>query len=174
MTPTLFDIFSHTPSWVWGLLAALVVLGLLQARTHDVSPVRLWLQPTAIGVLSIWGVLHAFGAASGAIPVAGWALGYGLGFAANRALGLPRHARPNASGGFRVEGSLAPLALLAGVFAVRYTVGVALAIVPALAGASVFAFAASLAFGFPSGLLLARSLRIHATRLLVGDDLRAA
>jgi len=34
-------ILQHTPGWVWGLLALLVVIGLAQTRSREMSPARI-------------------------------------------------------------------------------------------------------------------------------------
>ena len=63
-------VLSHTPPWVWLILAALVALGLRQARDHVVSPSRLLVQPLALGGLWLYATVSAFGAQ--ALPLAGW------------------------------------------------------------------------------------------------------
>ena len=42
-------IVQHTPHWVWAVLAAITVLGLLQLRTQRVSLARLLIAPIALG-----------------------------------------------------------------------------------------------------------------------------
>ncbi len=164
MNATLFAIASHTPVGVWIGLAVLVGLGLRQTRARDVSPQGVWVAPIAIGAFSLWGAHTAFAGAGELLSLAGWATGVALGLAANRQLDLPRRVSANADGSFRIEGSIAPLLLYMGIFTVRYVVGAALAMQPALATQALVAVCASIAFGFPAGLLAARSRKVWATR----------
>jgi hypothetical protein len=164
MTAFLIAIVSHTPTWVWAVFAALVLLGLRQTRTQDVSAARVWLVPAILGAASLLGALRGFAAAGELLTGAAWGVGALLGLLSNRGLNLPRRVSANADGSFRVGGSVAPLLLFVGVFAIRYVVNVALAVQPSLAVSPVAATIAALAYGFTAGLLVARSRRIWATR----------
>lgn len=86
-------------------------------------------------------------------------------FAAMLALGL-RGAAPagttwNAGArSFHLPGSWAPMALILGVFLIKYTVGVQLALEPALARDAGFALAVTGLYGLLSGWIAARTLRV--------------
>jgi hypothetical protein len=155
---------SHTPTWVWAVFAALILLGLRQARDHDISPVRLWLAPAVLGPLSLLGAVHAFAPAGELVTLAAWGAGAALGLAANRVLDLPRQVQANADGSFRVGGSIAPLLLFVGVFAIRYVVNVVLAVAPALSHSVPAAIVAALAYGLTTGVLAARARKIWSAR----------
>ena len=160
----LTEILTHTPVAVWAGLAALVLMGLRQARTHAMSATRVWLVPAIVGAASLASALVAFAAAGPVLTGACWAVGVALGFVSNRSLDLPRRVSANADGSFTVGGSYAPLFLFVGVFMVRYVVNVALAIQPSLGHDPLAAAAAAIAYGFTTGLLAARSRKIRATR----------
>lgn len=161
MPTLLLAILSHTPLWVWGLLALLIHIGWKQTCTRDVSTARLVLLPLAIGLMSLWTADAAFAGAVGSAAVIGaWACGFALGLAANRWLDLPRRCHANPDGTFRVEGSLAPLALMLSVFLVRYANGVALAIHPAFKTDATYVILAAIVFAWPAGLLAARSRKV--------------
>ncbi len=164
MTPPLAAIASHTPTWVWAVLAALVLLGLRQLRTRDLSAARVWLVPALVGAASLVGALRGFAGAGEWLTGAAWIVGALLGFASNKTLDLPRQVSANADGSFRVGGSVAPLLIFVGVFLLRYVVNVALAIQPALAGNPTAATFVAAAYGLTAGLLAARSRKIWATR----------
>lgn len=163
----LLSVIAHTPSWVWLLLAALVALGLMQARDHSLPRARVLLQPVALGALSLYSAMSALSASS-AWPAAGaqvsilaiWWLGAALGLALNRRLMLPRKVSVQANGRFAIGGSWSPLVLLMSIFLMRYVSGASLAIAPQLAGDVGFAITMCLAYGLPSGLLAARAWRI--------------
>ena len=162
-------IVQHTPVWVWGLLAALIALGLSQARDREMSLMRVTILPLAMIVLSMSGVLSAFGH----FPVAlgGWAAGVGaaltLGRHFGRAFITVRGAAWSAqTATLHVPGSWLPLVLIVALFALKYVAGVSLALHPELAVDARFAGLISLAYGMFSGLFLARgwSLRHLAKR----------
>jgi hypothetical protein len=75
---------------------------------------------------------------------------------------MPRRVQALADGRFAIGGSWAPMVLMLAIFLQRYTVGVAIAVVPAWAHNVDFALAASLLGGLPTGLLVARALRVLA------------
>lgn len=171
MITYLLTVLSHTPLWVWALLAALVALGLLQARDHVLPRARVLAQPLALGALSLVGAAGAFGLH--ALPLGGWLAGLALGAALNQPLRLPRQVQALPDGRFAVGGSWAPLGLLMLIFWLRYTLAVALAMVPALAGQPGFVAAACLLYGTASGLFGARAWRVLQQRPAPGVQARA-
>lgn len=60
-------IVQRTPTWVWALLAELVLLGLVQMRPRRVRPMQTAVLPLALAVLSLGGLL-------GVIASIPWAL----------------------------------------------------------------------------------------------------
>ena len=48
------NILSHTPVWVWGLLAALMALSFSQTRQRDVAPWRLPCKPDSTSTHQAW------------------------------------------------------------------------------------------------------------------------
>jgi hypothetical protein len=160
----LLAILAHTPTAVWAALAVLVLVGLRQMRAQTLSGGRVWLVPLVAGVASLAGALRGFGGAGELLTGACWAIGAGLGFAANRSLDLPRRVVANADGSFTIGGSIAPLLLLLGIFFVRYATNVALAIQPALSNDPLAAAVVAVAYGLTAGLLAARSRKVWSTR----------
>jgi hypothetical protein len=155
---------SGTPVWVWGLLAGLVVLGLLQARTRTIHELRLALLPFAIAAYSFSGLALLFGlSAAGA---AAWLAGLATSFGAGLALGRLSGARYlSESRRFVVPGSWIPLAVILAIFLSRYVVAVSLAMHPDLRQAAGFAVGASLAYGLLGGYFPARAARIWFQRV---------
>lgn len=151
-------IVGHTPRYVWGILAALIVLGGLQMRDHVLSRGRLLLAPIGLGAFSLWGATLAFGARPEI--VACWALGTALAVAANLWLRWPRSVRVEADGRFALAGSPWPLMVMMAVFALRYTVAVTLAFHPEWAREPAFSLSMALVYGALSGLFAGRALRI--------------
>ena len=54
-------ILRHTPLWVWGLLAGLVVLGASHFRDRTTSLARVSLLPASMTVFSAWGIFAVLG-----------------------------------------------------------------------------------------------------------------
>jgi hypothetical protein len=157
----ILTILQHTPLWVWGLLAALIALGLAQARDRDMTLSRLLVMPLVLLALSLVGVLSSFGI--GAIALGAWGGGLAWALVLGRSLVRPRQARwlPD-SRRVHVPGSWLPLVLIVVLFGIKYLAGVSLAIEPRLAADAAFAGLCSLAYGGFSGLFLARAVSLFA------------
>jgi hypothetical protein len=159
----LLQIVEHTPIAIWALLVGLVAIGIRQTRVRVVGSRRAAVQPAVFVVLSLAGVLGAFG--GNALAVAAWAAGTGAAVATGPRL-LPRlqatwHA---ASDTLQIAGSWLPLALILALFFVKYAAGASLAMHPNLASEADFVIACSLAYGLFSGLFAARGLQAWRVR----------
>jgi hypothetical protein len=154
------QILQHTPLWVWGLLGALVVLGLAQTRARDVSLMRVTALPVVLTALSLSGVLSAFGH----LPIAliSWTAGIATALTVGRNIVPVRGASwsPSTST-LHLPGSWLPLTLILGLFAIKYFAGVAVALHPQLATDHMFAGICSLGYGVFSGLFLGRALSLR-------------
>ena len=155
----LLQIIQGTPTGVWVLFAGLVALGLQQARERTIGSVRAAVLPAAFVVLSLAGVVSAFGGS--ALALTAWATGIGAAIGTGARL-LPRlRATWQAAGDtLRVSGSWLPLALIVSLFLLKYAAGVSLALHPGLAADRSFVFACGLAYGAFSGLFTARGLQL--------------
>ena len=158
----IMPILRNTPTWVWGLLATLLALGMSHVRTRNVSATRMALIPVAMTGLSLWGTISAFGSS----PQFGYVL---LVWAASMALmaGLigtqaaPRGARYiAATRSFNVPGSWLPLALILGIFMTKYIVGVELAMKPTLAQDGQYTLIVGALYGLFSGSFTGRAARL--------------
>ena len=156
-TSTFLVILSHTPPWVWALFTTLVALGLLQARSRNVTLRRATALPLALIGLSLYGV---FGSTGGQ-PVAllAWGLAVAVAVALHHALGIPRGVSWNAATQrFRVPGSWAPLLLMMAIFCTKFIAGVMLVVNPGVREQLGFAVGSSATFGLLSGSFFARAL----------------
>lgn len=158
LSTVIVEIISHTPGYVWAILAALVVFGSLQLRDYVITRARLAFAPIGLAAYSLWGATMAFGARTEVI--AAWALGIALALVVNRWLRWPRNIRADGAGRFVVGGSPWPLIAMLTVFALRYCIAVILVFHHELARDAVFSLAAALVYGAISGLFTARALRI--------------
>ena len=160
-TPTILDILRHTPVWVWALLAGLIALGLSQAVPRRVGPTRAALPPLAMLGWSLANAGLRFDSSLAALALPAWALGAAATSVIVARLPLPPGTRRAAqSGHLHVPGSWVPLVLILAMFALGFTLGVALALHPALRADAPLAGSASLAFGAFSGVFAGRALAL--------------
>ena len=165
-------ILKNTPVWVWGLLSALLALGLSQVRGRRVGLMRMALLPLIMTGLSLWGTVSAFGNS----PLFGYVL---LAWAAGAALMLtliapqapPVGTRYDAaSRRFQVPGSWVPLALILGIFLTKYYVGVDLAMQASLANDGQYTLIMGALYGLFSGIFAGRAARLWT--LVLGQPTR--
>lgn len=149
-------IIVNTPLWVWGLLAALIALGVSQSLPRRLSVRRATIVPLVLLALSFAGVMSTF--PQPAMPLAAWAAGLAVALAIGAPLVQPRGARWDAASALlHVPGSWMPLVLILALFLLKYGVGVALALQPGLVRITIFDVAIGTAYGLFSGLFLARA-----------------
>jgi hypothetical protein len=155
------EILEHTPVWVWIVFGALMLLGLQQSRTRDVSIARATILPIVMIVLSLSGVIGAFGS----VPLAllAWAAGVGLSLTlVGRAVAVRGAARSTRPGHLMIPGSFIPVMLILAVFITKYSAGVALAINPSLATNTAVAVTLSAVYGLFAGLFWSRAQSLRA------------
>jgi len=155
----LIDIIRHTPYWVWPVLALMLRRGYVLTRPQEVPLARLALLPAVFVLLSIGGMVSTFGARPDALLC--WAAGLVLAAYEMQRRGAPEGARYLAeTRRFAVPGSWLPLLLIVVAFALKYTVGVQLALHESLRHSSWLALGAGGSYGSLSGLFLGRALRL--------------
>lgn len=153
------QIFINTPLWVWGLLAALLALGLSQTRNRSAGLLRVTLMPLGMGGLSLYSTISTFGAS----PIV---LGSWLATALALVLVVTQFPVPtgacydNASRQFLLPGSWVPMALIMGIFLTKYAVGVSLAMHPELKFQANFSLAIVMLYGTFSGIFIGCALQL--------------
>ena len=151
-------IVSHTPLYVWAILAALVAAGSLQWRTLRMTRARLLIAPIALGAFALWGVGNAFG--MHATVLGAWLGGMALSLFVNRTLlRWPREVRLDGDA-YVIAGSPWPLVLMLATFVLRYAVAVTLVFHPDWRAEPAFAAEMALLYGVLAGLFTARAVRI--------------
>jgi hypothetical protein len=148
--------------WVWGLLAALLVLGISQLRTRMVSLRRIVILPTAMLVFGLYGLFSAFGGHGQLGTVLGaWLLAAVAAAALLQQTAAPAGTRFDAAlQTFAVPGSVVPLLLILGIFMTKYVVGIELALQPAQASDTGFVLPVALLYGVFNGVFAGRALRL--------------
>ncbi len=154
-------ILSHIPSWVWAILAFIVVMGILQSRDQLMACARLVILPMVWVAFGAWGVKTSFGLSVAPLLAWGLALIGSLRFV--KRSGWPGGARHDAeSDRYFVPGSWLPFALMLAIFCGKFALGLSLGFHPELADNTVFAIGFSALFGGLSGAFLGRSRNILA------------
>jgi len=152
-------IVQHTPAWVWGLLLALVALGLVQTFPRRVALRSTTLLPLALLAFSLVGVVSRFGAQTA--PLLAWGAGVAAALVATQGRFDTGAVRFDAgSRSFQMPGSWLPLVLMLVLFALKFAAGVLAATQPALVREASFALPASAAFGTCSGIFLGRAIAL--------------
>jgi hypothetical protein len=155
-------IVQQTPAWVWGLLAALLVLGISQLRSRTVGLRRMLMLPTAMLGLGLYGLVSAFGGHGqmGAV-LAVWLLATSASAVWMLQTATPAGTRFDAAlQSFVVPGSAVPLLLILGIFMTKYIVGIELALQPAQASDTSFVLPVALLYGVFNGVFAGRALRL--------------
>jgi hypothetical protein len=159
---SIFEIVKRTPTWVWGLFAALLALGLSQLRDQQPSLRRVTLVPIGMVVFGLYGLWSAFGSSPQiAAVMLAWLAATLTVSGAMLFLPVRSKARFEATKAqFWVPGSAVPLVLILGIFMTKYLAGVELGMNPAIARDASFALPISLLYGAFNGLFAARALRL--------------
>ena len=150
---------SHIPPWVFAVLLLLVFLGLRQARPRLMAPAL------AVGIgslmvgLSLWGLWSTFGTDPATLLC--WALGLGLALAAGRRWLAPRGMTLAADARVRVPGSWLPLALMLGIFGLKFALGYEAATGHPVTAHSLAGAAVAGLLGSFSGSFFARALAVR-------------
>ena len=155
-------VLSGTPPWVWGLLAALTLLGLSQVRARTVSLARVTFLPIAMTALSLWGTVSAFGTSPlfGDVMLA-WMCAAAVAVAVIAPMAAPRGTRYDAaSRSFAMAGSWIPMLLILGIFLTRYMVNVELALQPGLVRDGQYTLVTGALYGLFSGIFMGRAARL--------------
>jgi uncharacterized membrane protein len=160
-------IISHTPLWVWALLAYLLYRGWLALGDRTVPLWKVMLLPLVMLGLALQGLLLQFWRHVSVLEFVALALLLG---AACSWRSTARQVRvQSGSTLLLVNGSWRPLALTLAIFSLKYAVGVTQALHPAWLLDSSVALTLGLLYGMFAGFSLGRVLRLlhlcHQARL---------
>jgi hypothetical protein len=163
------QIVKQTPTWVWGLLTGLMMLGLSQLKDRTQGLARVSIMPVAMTGFSAWGMVSAFNSSPWfTFVLAAW-IATAIGMAAivsTRDSGARYDA---ATRSYALPGSFMPLELIVGIFLMKYAVGVELAMEPTMVRDAAFAVPVAVLYGVFNGLFAGRAARLwtlaHRTTL---------
>lgn len=154
------QIISHTPVYVWALLAFLLYRGYLASRDREISLLKLSIIPAVMLVLTLSG-MNTYGALGDGVWGV-WAVGMLAGMALTWRLTGGDIAVDRAAGTVRQRGSWMPLVLMVAIFFIKYTVAVVSVMHPALPHSLPFATAVAVLFGLFNGIFFGRLSRYLA------------
>lgn len=153
----LIQILSHTPLYVWAILAFLVWRGVAELREREIAISRMFVLPLVMLVLSLHDIALKFG--FDATVLAAWMTAFAAAALLSWRFGRVRVAPGSAPGRVRVAGSVVPLLLMLSIFALKYVTSVLLAVRPDLADQGMVVMAVCAMFGVFNGYFLGRLLR---------------
>jgi hypothetical protein len=154
LTHFIVQLLSHTPLYVWAILAFLVYRGTVAMRDREVAFRKLCIIPLVMLGLSLQDMSAKFGL--GGLALAAWT---GAALATLLLVlrqGGVRIAAGKAPGSVRVPGSRLPLAMMMAVFFTKYTASVVLAIQPHARQDALFVALVCALFGVFNGWFLGR------------------
>lgn len=165
------QIVSHTPVYVWALLAFLLYRGYLASRDREVSLLKLSVIPGVMLVLALSGMSANGALGSGVWGV--WAIGVVAGMALTWRLTSGDIAIDRDAGTIHQRGSWLPLALMVAIFFTKYTVAVVSAMHPELPHSLPFAVGVTALYGVFNGVFLGRLARYASAWLRPADAVAA-
>ncbi len=168
----IISIFQHVPRFVWFLLAGLIALGISMSFTRRRSLRAAIVIPLAMITLSFLGVISAF---HQPIALAAWVGGVVVALGVSTALGLWSTVRwSHQERCLIVPGSWIPMAMIMGLFIIKFGVNVMLGMHQELGNDAMFIALAGFAYGAFSGMFLARGVAmVQVARQGMHDDVLA-
>lgn len=154
------QIILATPLYVWGLLVALMAVGLMQMRDRTAPRPAIVLPSLIAAACSIIVVRTSF--PDPAVATGAWFVGFGVAILVQRLAFEPPAgvSFDPATRRYRLPGSPVPMVLLMALFAINYAANVERILDPSLAARPEFVQGVPALLGAVSGLLFGRGLRL--------------
>lgn len=163
---------THTPLYVWVILAFLVFRGVLALRDRDITITRMSIVPLVMLALALQSIGARYGLVSAAL--AAWFGACALMALQRWAFGGSRVEAGTAPGSLRIRGSWTPLLMMLTIFVIKYAMAVVQAVQPQLAQGAVFAITACGLLGLCNGWFLGQLARDIAAARRIGGHGRMA
>jgi hypothetical protein len=156
----LIEILKRTPPWVFVLFFVLLAAGYSQSKDRVIRRGKVSILPIAMIVLSLYGVLSAFGIAP--VGLISWLVGVVVAVWLGITLAIPCGVSfSTETQTYFVPGSWLPLVFMMAIFFIKYAVGVILARHLPIAIEPSFIGSISLCYGFFGGVFFAWALVIR-------------
>lgn len=151
------QIVTHTPLYVWAILAFLIYRGVILMRTRDVEVSKLFIIPGVMLALSLFDIAGKFG--FGALALAAWLTGAAAMLALVYTCTDARVAPSPLPGHVVMRGSKLPLASMMAIFVTKYVTSIVAAVNPQLRHDTVFIVVVCVLFGMLNGYFFGRLAR---------------
>ena len=151
------QVLSHTPAYVWLILALLLARGVMAMRQRETTLRKLFIIPCIMLPVALLDIARKFGIDG--LPLASWALGVAATMWLVWWHDGPAVAAGVKPGSVRVAGSVMPLLLMLVIFAVKYVTTVMLVVAPALLHGAAMTTACCALLGAANGYFFGRLLR---------------
>jgi len=150
-------LLTHTPVYVWLILALVVARGLIALRERETTLKKLCIIPAIMLPVALLDIARKFGLEG--LPLGTWVLAVAASMWAVWSLGGRRIAAGSAPGTVRVGGSVMPLLLMLLIFMMKYATTVMLVTAPTLLHSPAVTAAACALMGGANGWFFGRLLR---------------
>jgi hypothetical protein len=151
------ELISHTPTWVFVVFFALLVLGFKQSKQREVKVNTVFILPIAMTLFSFFGVYSVFGISLLSLGL--WGLALVLVLILALKLAYPKLVSYSKQDNkLTIPGSWVPLCLMMAIFFTKYVVGFAVARQLSIVDGMLFMLLISVLYGAFSGIFIARSL----------------
>ena len=161
----LIQILTHTPLYVWAILALLVYRGVIAMRDREMAVRKLFIIPVIMLALSLHDIVAKFGTAF--LPLSAWAGGAAVMLLLVLKFSGAGISASEVPGSVRVRGSWVPLAMMMAIFFTKYATAVTLAIRPDIRHDALFSTVVCFLFGVLSGYFLGRlANNLRSVRLM--------
>jgi len=166
------NLLTHTPAYVWLILALVVARGVVALRERETTLKKLCIIPAIMLPVALLDIARKFGLDG--LPLSAWGLAVAAAMWAVWSLGGNRIAAGSAPGMVRVGGSVMPLLLMLLIFAVKYATTVMLVAAPGLLHSAAVTAAACALMGGANGWFFGRLLRDVVDAREVGGGIAKA
>ena len=153
----LIQIISHTPMYVWAILALLVYRGTIAMRTREVKVSKMFIIPVIMLALSLQDIVAKFGYSE--VALGAWAGAAVATMALMLQFGRAKVSPGASQGHVLMAGSAVPLLLMLSVFSLKYAAAVGVTMAPQLRADILFSAALCALFGALNGVFLGRLAR---------------
>lgn len=143
---------THTPPYVWVILAFLVLRGVLALRDRDITLTRMTIIPLVMLALALQSIGSRYGLVS--LAMAAWLAAGAAVVLQRRAFGGSRVEAGAVPGSLRMRGSWTPLLMMLAIFVIKYAMAVMQVVRPEAAAGAGFALASCGLLGLCNGYFL--------------------
>jgi len=151
----LSELISHTPTWVFIVFFALLVLGFRQSKDRVVKAKTVFILPVAMIIFSFYGVSSVFGFSL--LTISLWFIGLAIALITGLKLAYPKFVSFSVqSNKLRIPGSWVPLFFMMAIFFTKYFVGFAVARDFPVINEQPFVVLLCVLYGTYSGIFLSR------------------